>query len=76
MRGKCETCEFYVVSSETAEHEGETYIGDGRCHIRSVVDRWPWRRQDEGCGEHQEKEVETVATGPIQCKGFFDWTLA
>ena len=56
MRGKCESCEFYVVSAETAEHEGETYIGDGSCHIRSVEGIWPWRRQDDQCGEHRQRE--------------------
>ena len=44
MRGKCESCEFFELISDK-----------GQCRIRSV-ETWPWRYEDDWCGEHRERE--------------------
>lgn len=60
MRGKCETCDFYVEGLRTRTARlvaGEWQTTDhprmGTCHIRSVVGDWPTRHKYDGCGEYQ-----------------------
>lgn len=68
MRGKCESCEFYVVSTDTESDR----VPDGGCHIRSV-ERWPKRPKDDGCGEHQEREEEFPVTTVKYMEGVMGW---